>query len=214
MNYVPKSASEETLQHWGIKGMKWGKKKTPEELEEERLKKEHKAYSDQLLKTRRSDTKKAILIGNIKLALPAIAAGAVAATMTAALPAVAIGGGTYLGTRFIARKIKNRRAKNAIEQLFRRRAARLKREAYTKKHANRPYTDGNQRPSSNATKRYLSNGRSVGSQRGPHVPHTTPSTPGRGKASPNKLHKPYNPGQQRDRSLLKKYVPPRTPGRG
>ena len=210
--------TDETLQHWGIKGMKWGKKKTPEELEEERLKKEHKAYSDQLLKTRRSDTRKTILIGNIKLALPAIAAGAVAATTTATLPAVAVGGAVYLGSRAISSRIKKRKARDAVNRLLKRRASRQKRDAYVKKHGNKLHTVGDQRPLTSAPNRNFSNGKTLENQRGtPKVPsYVLPRTAGRTipeTSSRQNDNKPYGAGVQRDRVALPKYSTPRTPGR-
>ena len=222
MNYEPTtrvSNRDDTLQHWGIKGMKWKKrKKTPKELESERLIKEHSKYSNQLMKPIRSKSRVDWAKGHLKLAMPGIVAGALTAAMSATLPAVAVGGAVYLGSRAISSRIKKRKARDAVNRLLKRRASRQKRDAYVKKHGNKLYTVDDQRPLTSAPNRNFSNGKTLENQRGtPKVPsYVLPRTAGRTipeTSSRQNDNKPYGAGVQRDRVALPKYSTPRTPGR-
>ena len=116
--------TEEILQHWGIKGMKWKKKKGTSENPEP-IPKSGNGLVDNIVKGAKDAVNEiksmnmSTMIGPLKVDLPVIAAAGVAVALTASMPIVVTAAatvGAVAGARLIVDKIDSYRGRRAIEK--------------------------------------------------------------------------------------------------
>lgn len=113
--------SYDSIQHWGIKGMKWGKKKgeadpnSPKPIPKDNL--------EGLKKIGRSLGAFEFKLGRLKVDLPVIAAAGASIALTSSLPVVAAGAitiGAVAGTRFAVDRFRSERARKILSKSLKR----------------------------------------------------------------------------------------------